>query len=77
MTAYELALNYKNEFAIRELMSYASANGKRKDGLFVNEDLLSKPIDSTLYSQANCYSKMFDCFVDFFLCFRHSENDDE
>lgn len=50
MTAYELALNYKNEFVIRELMSYSSANGKRKDGLFVNEDLLSKPIDSSLYS---------------------------
>ena len=35
MTAYDLALNYKNESAIRELMSYESNNKKR--GNFVNE----------------------------------------
>lgn len=58
-------------------MSYASANGKKKDGIFINEDLLSKPIDSGLYSSENCCSKVFDCFVDFFLCFKPSDNDDE
>jgi hypothetical protein len=34
MTAYDLALNYKNESAIRELMSYEST--KKKRGNFVN-----------------------------------------
>ena len=57
MTAYDLALNYKNESAIRELMSYESMNRKR--GNFPNDELLLKPIDPELYSEANCYSRMF------------------
>lgn len=58
-------------------MGYVSANGKKKDGMFVNEQLLMKPIKSSLYQEANCCSKFFDCFVDLFICFKRNDNDDD
>ena len=75
MTAYDLALNYKNEFAIRELMTYESNNKKRGD--FLNEEMLMKSVESELYAEGSCYANMFNCFVDCFLCFKPNLNDDD
>ena len=56
MTPYEISLNYKNDKAIRLLMSY-EATSKKKE--YLNKEALREPVK--IESSERCCDSLWDC----------------
>jgi ankyrin repeat protein len=70
LRAYELALNYQNEIAIRELIVYED---RCKKHMFINKQELMEEI--AVVEENSWFSSCVTCLVDYLLCLNRQEAD--